>query len=95
MLVAEIREHLQHIGNVFERACDSMGLKINVEMSKVLVVKSTRRGSCEKVKVSGKEMRVAPRVLEGRKVWGGISGLAFIFSGNGARFHHRTPSKLG
>ena len=30
VLVAEAREHLQHIASEFERACDSMGLKINV-----------------------------------------------------------------
>ena len=30
VLVAETREHLQYIVNEFERACDSMGLKINV-----------------------------------------------------------------
>ena len=56
MFVAETRYHLQHIVNEFERACDSMGLKINVEKSKVLV-KKDQRGSCEKVRVSGEEMQ--------------------------------------
>ena len=37
----------------FERACDSMGLKINVRKSKVLVIKKNQMGSCEKVRVSG------------------------------------------
>ena len=35
VLVTETREHLQYIVSVFERACDSMGLKINVGKSKV------------------------------------------------------------
>ena len=40
VLVAETREHLQHIVNEFERACDNiMGLKINVGKPKVLMVK--------------------------------------------------------
>ena len=30
LLVAETRENLQNIMSEFERACDSMGLKINV-----------------------------------------------------------------
>ena len=30
ILVAETREHLQHIVNEFEKACDIMGLKINI-----------------------------------------------------------------
>ena len=37
----------------FERACYSMGLKINVGKSKVLVLKNDQRGSCERVMVSG------------------------------------------
>ena len=36
--VVETRENLQHILSEFERACDSMGLKINVGKCKVLVV---------------------------------------------------------
>ena len=40
VLVAETREHLQLIVSVFERACDSMGLKINVRMNKVLTIKN-------------------------------------------------------
>ena len=39
VLVAETREHLQRIVNKFERSCDTMGLKINVGKSKVLVDK--------------------------------------------------------
>ena len=35
VLVAETGEHLQHSVSEFERACDSMGQKINVERSKV------------------------------------------------------------
>ena len=46
-LVAETREHLQHIVSEFERACDSMGLKINVG------IKKDQMGSCEKVRVEG------------------------------------------
>ena len=43
VLVAETKEHLQHIVSEFERACDSIGLKINVGESKVLVVKKEAR----------------------------------------------------
>ena len=57
LLVAETREHLQHTASEFERACDSMGLKINVRKSKVLTIKKDQIGSCEKV-----------RVREGRKL---------------------------
>ena len=35
VLVAEIREHLQHTMREFERASGSMGLKINVGKSSV------------------------------------------------------------
>ena len=34
VLVAETREHIQHIMNEFEMVCDRMGLKINVEGAK-------------------------------------------------------------
>ena len=51
MLVAETREHLQPIVNEFERACDSMRLKINVRRSKMFMVKKDQIGSCKKVKV--------------------------------------------
>ena len=34
VLVAETREHLQHIMSEFERTCDSMELKINVGKNK-------------------------------------------------------------
>ena len=34
VLVAGTREHLQHIVSESERACDSMGLKINIGKSK-------------------------------------------------------------
>ena len=39
--------------NEFEKACDGMGLKINVGKNKVLVVKNDQSGSYEKVKVNG------------------------------------------
>ena len=55
--VSETREHLQHIVSEFERTCDSMGLKINVGKSKVLMVKEDQMRSCEKVRVSGEEMQ--------------------------------------
>ena len=57
VLVAERREHLQHIVSEFERACDSMGLKIIVEESKVLTIKKDRMKSCEKVRVNGEKMQ--------------------------------------
>ena len=44
VLVAETREYLQHIENEFGRACDSMGLKINVGKSKALMVKKGSDG---------------------------------------------------
>ena len=43
--------------NEFERACDSMGLKINVMKSNVLTIKKDQMGSCEKVKVNGQELQ--------------------------------------
>ena len=52
-LVTETREHLQHIVSEFERACDIMGLKINVGKKKVLTIKKDQMGSCEKVWVRG------------------------------------------
>ena len=39
VLVAETRDHLQHIVNEFESACDRMQLTTNVGKSKVLMVK--------------------------------------------------------
>ena len=39
VLVAETREHLQHIVSEFKRACDTIGLIINVGKSKVLTIK--------------------------------------------------------
>ena len=56
VLVAEIREHLQHIVSEFEKECDTMRLKINVGKSKVLTIKKHQEGICEKVRVNGKEM---------------------------------------
>ena len=56
VFVAETREHLQHIVSEFERACDSMGLKINVGKNKVLTIKKDQMGSCEKVRVNVEEM---------------------------------------
>ena len=55
MLFAERREHLQHIVREFERACDTMGLKINVGKNKVLRVKQDQIGDCEKVRLSREE----------------------------------------
>ena len=49
MLVAEIREHFQHILNEFERARDSMVLQINAGQSKGL----EREGSCQKMGIRG------------------------------------------
>ena len=45
--------------NEFERACDSMSLKINVgkSRSKMLVVKKDERGSCKRVCVMEEEMQ--------------------------------------
>ena len=51
-MVAETREHLQYIVSMFERACDSMEVKINVGKSKVLTIKKVQMGSCEKVRVN-------------------------------------------
>ena len=48
MLVGKTREYLQYTVSEFERACDRMGLKINVGESKLLVVLKDKRGSCEK-----------------------------------------------
>ena len=36
VLVAEAREHLQHIANEFERVCDSMVLKINIGLKRII-----------------------------------------------------------
>ena len=45
VLEAETREHLQqHIVSEFERACDTIGLKINVGESKVLTIKKDQVG---------------------------------------------------
>ena len=52
VLVAETRGHLQYIVSEFERACDSMGLKINVGKGKMLMGKKDQM-SCEKVRVNG------------------------------------------
>ena len=41
----------------FERACDSMGLKINQGKSKVLTIKKDQMRSCEKVRVNGEELQ--------------------------------------
>ena len=56
VLVAETIEHLQHILCEFERACESMRLKINVGKSKVLIVKKDQTGSWYKVRMNGEEM---------------------------------------
>ena len=56
-MVAETREHLQHIVSEFERACDGTGLKINVGKSKVLKIKKDQMGSCKKVRVNGEEIQ--------------------------------------
>ena len=57
VLVAETRGHLQHTVSEFERACDSMGLKINVGKSKMLTIKKDQMRSCEKVRVNGEELQ--------------------------------------
>ena len=57
------KEHLQHIVNVFLKARDSSGLNINVGMRKVLVVKNDQMESCEKVRVSGKEMQEVDKFI--------------------------------
>ena len=56
-MVAETRGHIQHVVTELKRACDSMGLKINVWKMKVLVVKNEQMGSCEKVRVRGEEIQ--------------------------------------
>ena len=45
VLVAETRDHLQHIVNEFERMCDSMVLKINVWKSEVLMIDGDWEGN--------------------------------------------------
>ena len=57
VLIAETREHLQYIVSEFERACDSMGLKINAGKSNILTIKKEQVGSCERVRVNGEEMQ--------------------------------------
>ena len=52
VLVPETREHLQHTVSESERACDSMGLKMNVGKGKVLTIKKYQMGSYEKVRVN-------------------------------------------
>ena len=56
-MVAETREHLQHTVSEFERVCYSMGLKINVGKSKMLMIKKDQMVSCEKVRVNGEELQ--------------------------------------
>ena len=48
--------YVAFIVNEFERACERMGLKFNIEKSKVLVAQKDQGRSWEKVKVSGEEM---------------------------------------
>ena len=55
VLVTETRDYLQHI--VSERACDSIGLKINVGKSKVLMIKKDQVGSYERLRVNEEEMQ--------------------------------------
>ena len=62
VLVAETREHLQHIASEYKRVCDSMGLKINVGKSKVLMVKKNQMLSCEKGRVSREEMQKVDKI---------------------------------
>ena len=57
VLVAETGEHLQHTVSEFERACDSIGLQINVGKSKVLTIKKDQLGSCEKVRVNREDCK--------------------------------------
>ena len=56
-MLAETREHLQHIVSEFERACDSMELKIKVGKDKMLSVKKDQMESREKVRVNGEEIQ--------------------------------------
>ena len=44
MLLAETREHLQHVMSEFERAWDSMEMKITVRKRKCYWLKRTREG---------------------------------------------------
>ena len=62
--VEDIRGHLQHIVSNFERACDSMGFKINVGKIKVLMVKNDHTENCEKVRVSREKMQEVDNYLE-------------------------------
>ena len=41
----------------FERACDSIWLKIDVGKSKVLTIKKDQMRSCDKVRVNGEDMK--------------------------------------
>ena len=50
------------------KARDSSGLNINVGMRKVLVVKNDQMESCEKVRVSGKEMQEVLRKVRCRNL---------------------------
>ena len=54
--------------NEFERVCNSMGLKINVGMSKVLMIKKDQMGSWEKIRVNGKEMQ-EKRMVYDKNEW--------------------------
>ena len=70
--------------NDFERVCDSMRVNINVEKSKVLVVKKNRNGSCENVRGSGEEMQE----------WNNFNYLGVTIStdgGMGEEVVHRVP----
>ena len=51
------KENISTIVTEFEKACDGMGLKINVEKSKVLTIKKDQTESCEKLRVNGEEMQ--------------------------------------
>ena len=50
VLMTETREDLQHTESEFERACDRMKLKINVDMSEARMIRKDQRANTEKVK---------------------------------------------
>ena len=56
-MVAETREHLQHIVSKFERLFYNMGLKTNIGKSKLLIIKKDQMRSYEKARVNGEEMQ--------------------------------------
>ena len=68
--------------NEFERAYDGMGLEVEVEKNKMLVVKKDQRGSCEKVRVSGEEMQEVDQ-------FNNLGGMISTDGGMGKKVTHR------